>query len=290
MRGKEGFPMNIKKMLTALLALVMSLFAGCGQNDDTPAPDEMTHKAVITALKVGKADCIVVQTPSSVTMIDTGTEKSVKTIEQFLNEQGITRIDRLIISHYDKDHVGGADRILLDYDVKDVYATSYIAKESDDINEYLRALAQKGLTPTEVRKNTRLTLDGVTWEFFPPQQEDYKKDVSNNSSLVVRMTCGKVSALFTGDAMKARIDELLVTGGLQSDIIKMPHHGGCTKNLDDLLTLVNPRYAILTDSASEPAEDDTTALLKQMGIKTYSTRQGNVTFVTDGAQIAVEQG
>lgn len=282
--------MNIKKMLTALLALVMSLFTGCGQNDDTPAPDEMTHKAVITALKVGKADCIVVQTPSSVTMIDTGTEKSVKTIEQFLNEQGITRIDRLIISHYDKDHVGGADRILLDYDVKEVYATSYIAKESDDINEYLRALAQKGLTPTEVRKNTRLTLDGVTWECFPPQQENYKKDVSNNSSLVVRMTCGKVSALFTGDAMKARIDELLSTGGLQSDIIKMPHHGGYTKNLDDLLTLVNPQYAILTDSASDPADNDTTALLKQMGIKTYSTRQGNVTFVTDGAQIAVEQG
>lgn len=281
--------MNLKKMLTALLALVMSFFTGCGQQEDTPAPDEIAHKAVITALKVGKADCIVVRTPSSVTMIDTGTDKSVKTIEQFLDGQGITSIDRLILTHYDKDHVGGADRILLDYDVKEVYTTSYIAKESDDIDEYLQALAEKGLTPMAVRKATNLTLDGVTWEFYPPRQEDYKKDVSNNSSLVVRMTCGKVSALFTGDAMKARITELLSVGGLQSDIIKMPHHGGYTKNLDSLLERVSPQYAILTDSASDPAEDDTLALLRQRGIQTYSTRQGTVSFITDGTRIAVEQ-
>lgn len=271
-----------KKLASAALALLMGIFTGCKKDAaDLPA-DETSRSVIITALNVGKADCFVICSPETVTVIDTGTEESAGYVEMYLNEQGITRIDTLILTHYDRDHVGGADKLIKHYTIGKVYTTSYIAKESDDIDQYTKALTAKHLTPAAVKTETTLTQDGVTWQLFPPEKDDYKKDISNNSSLVVRMTYGKASALFAGDAQKARINELLAIDGLRSDILKMPHHGGWEKNLDDLLDHVQPEYAILTGSDDEPEDEKTLSLLEEYGVEAYSTRSGNVTFITDG--------
>lgn len=294
--------MHLKKAISALLALLMGLLSGCGKKeiDGRVSPSDKTasevsaerviNGVVITALNVGKADCFVIRSKKSVTMIDTGTEESAKTIEKFLDDSGITRIDQLFISHYDRDHVGGADHILMHYEVGQVYVTSYVAKESDDIDEYNKALKKKGLSPVSVSKEMSVSADGVTWNMYPPQKDDYKKDISNNSSMVVRMRYGKVAALFTGDAQKARISELLKTDGMQSNIIKMPHHGEYEKNMDDLLELVKPQYAILTGSKSQPEDDETMEVLEKYNVEAYCTRNGNITVRTDGKKITVTQG
>ena len=294
--------MHLKKAISALLALLMGLLSGCGKKEadksvsssdkttSTVSSEKITNGVVITALNVGKADCFVIQSKKSVTMIDTGTEESAKTIEKFLDDSGITRIDLLFISHYDKDHVGGADHIIRHYEVGQVYATYYVAKESDDIDEYNEALKMKGLSPVLVSKEMSVSADGVTWTLYPPQKENYKKDTSNNSSMAARMRYGKVAALFTGDAQKARISELVKTEGLQSSIIKMPHHGEYEKNIDELLEWVQPQYAILTGSKSQPEDDKTMEVLEQYGVEAYCTRNGTITMRTDGKSVTVTQG
>lgn len=284
--------MNLKKIASALLALLMGLFTGCkDEKTDTAEMSSVKEsgKVVVTALNVGKADCFVIQSGQSVTVIDTGTEESSAYVESFLNRQGITQIDVLMLTHFDRDHVGGADKLIKHYDIGKVYATYYIAKESDDIDEYVKALKKKQLEPVLVDQTVTFTLDGVTWQLFPPQKDDYKKEISNNSSMVARMCYGETSVLFTGDAQKARIDELLDIDGLQSNVIKMPHHGCYEKNLDDLLEHVQPRYAILTDAKAQPADDKTLDLLEEYGVKTYSTSKGDIVITTDGKNVSLSQ-
>lgn len=293
--------MNFKKIISALLALLVGLFTGCKAkeaNEQEPSSDKsdsevstqnVTGEVVITALNVGKADCFVIQSQNTVTMIDTGTEESVNIVEEFLKKNGITRIDQLLITHFDRDHVGGADHIIKHYEVDKVYSTYYIAKESDDIEEYKKALKKKGLEPILVNTERSISLGGVTWELYPPEKDDYKKEISNNSSMVARMSYGKVSALFTADAQKARIAELLEKPNLKSDIIKMPHHGGFEKNLDDLIELVQPKYAILTGPKEQPEDDETMKLLKKSGVQSYCTKNGDIVVTTDGKKITVSQ-
>ena len=283
--------MKLKKIVSAIAALFFGLFTGCKDKrvDNVDSSEEISGKVVITALNVGKADCFVIQSKNSVTMIDTGTEESAEIIEDFLNDNGIKHINQLFISHFDKDHVGGADHIIKHYEVDTVYSTYYKAKESDDIDEYHKALRKKGIEPVLVDTEMSLSLDGIVWEMYPPEKDDYKKEISNNSSMVVRMSYKKVSALFTADAQKARISELLDRVELKSDIIKMPHHGGYEKNLDDLLELVQPKYAILTGSNSQPEDDKALKLLKENGVMTYFTRKGNIIIKTDGKNINISQ-
>ncbi|MBQ4397734.1 MAG: MBL fold metallo-hydrolase [Clostridia bacterium] len=283
--------MKLKSIVSALLALVMGLFTGCANQESDPANPAASQKTrvTLTALNVGKADCLVIQSAGTVVMIDTGTEESVGDIERFLEKNDISRIDVLMLTHFDRDHVGGADKLIKRYDIGKVYATYYIAKESDDIDEYLKALKKKQLEPIPVDQEMTFTLDGVKWQLFPPLKDSYKKEESNNSSMAARMCYGETSVLFTGDAQKARIDELLDIDGLQSDVIKMPHHGGYEKNLDDLLEAVQPTYAILTDSDDQPTASKTQALLEDYQVQSYSTRDGDIVIMTDGEHISVSQ-
>lgn len=283
--------MKLKSIVSALLALVMGLFTGCANQESDPANPAASQKTrvTLTALNVGKADCLVIQSAGTVVMIDTGTEESVGDIEHFLEKNDISRIDVLMLTHFDRDHVGGADKLIKRYDIGKVYATYYIAKESDDIDEYLKALKKKQLDPIPVNQEMTFTLDGVKWQLFPPLKDSYKKEESNNSSMAARMCYGETSVLFTGDAQKARIDELLDIDGLQSDVIKMPHHGGYEKNLDDLLEAVQPTYAILTDSDDQPTASKTQALLEDYQVQSYSTRDGDIVIMTDGEHISVSQ-
>ena len=283
--------MKLKSIVSALLALVMGLFTGCANQESDPANPAASQKTrvTLTALNVGKADCLVIQSAGTVVMIDTGTEESVGDIERFLEKNDISRIDVLMLTHFDRDHVGGADKLIKRYDIGKVYATYYIAKESDDIDEYLKAVKKKQLEPIPVDQEMTFTLDGVKWQLFPPLKDSYKKEESNNSSMAARMCYGETSVLFTGDAQKARIDELLDIDGLQSDVIKMPHHGGYEKNLDDLLEAVQPTYAILTDSDDQPIASKTQALLEDYQVQSYSTRDGDIVIMTDGEHISVSQ-
>lgn len=272
------------------------LLTACSADSDKEGTDSKVANTetkedvvTITALNVGKADCFIIESPQSVGIMDTGTEESATIIEDYLNKEGITHIDILFISHFDKDHVGGADHIIRDYDVDNIYTTYYEAKTSQDIDEYHDALEEKNITPVLVDKETEFTVDNITWTIYPPEEDDYTKDISNNSSIVVRMEYDNNSMLFTGDAEKLRIKELLEIEGLQSDVLKMPHHGGDEKNLEDLIEYVEPEYAVITSSEIEREDTETMDKLEENGVETYLTRNGNIIITMDGNDIMIRQ-
>ena len=110
--------------LLSIIALI-ALLTACGRTaapeTDAPAAEAVSESAqtsvtspsetslTITALKGGAADSFVLKTPNHTVIIDTGLDKNGDELVESLKEQGITMIDELIITHFDKDHVGGAD-------------------------------------------------------------------------------------------------------------------------------------------------------------------------------------
>ncbi len=242
----------------------------------------------VTAMKAGAADAFVLMTDDHVTIIDTGLEKKADKLVDFLVEQGVTRVDEMIITHFDKDHVGGADHILNEFEVGTVY-TTYQSKESDDISAYMAALAAAGMTETVVSDILSYEADGVTFTIYPPQSEIYADKTSNNSSLVVKVSVGENSMLFAGDAETERLKELLGTEGLECTILKVPHHGRYSPNTKAFIDYVSPKYAIITSSNSEPEDPEVMNILSSAGVETYLTRDGTIAISITESDIVISQ-
>ena len=236
--------------------------------------------ADVTFFKAGKADAAVIRTGNSVILVDTGLEKNGDELVASLEELGVETIDVLILSHFDKDHVGGADDILAAFPVGTVYQSN-CTKDSDDYAEYEAALAAAGIEPVTVSETVTFTMDGLTVTIDGPAETEYEKDPSNNSSLIVTVTGGGTTVLFAGDAEDARLAEYLETFTRPEGtvILKVPYHGHWQKTLTAFFTAVQPDVAVISCSKSEPDEDEvakTTALLESLGAEVCLTYDGDV--------------
>jgi beta-lactamase superfamily II metal-dependent hydrolase len=242
------------------------------------------------AFAAGKADALLLTTANSAVLVDCGEKGFGKTIAAYLAAQGIEALDALILTHFDKDHVGGAAKVLKTIPTRRVLCSN-CPKDSDEYANYCEALAAAGLEAETVRTAQAFELDGVRYTIDPPAQEAYADDASNNSSLVVAVQAGAVKLLLAGDAEQARIDELL-SGFLAEnpgpyDLVKLPHHGRWESNLPQLLEATGPRNALITCSDDMPEDDATAELLAREGIATWLTRTAPVQAATDGITLDV---
>lgn len=291
--------MRIRKIIGIITALL--LLTGCGKNAENIAASETeninatqvtdvaaTSSLTITAISGDAADAFVLIGENHVTVIDTGLDEHGQELVDFLKDQGVSRIDNLIITHFDKDHVGGADYVVNNFDIGTVY-TTYKSKDSDDIDSYLAALSAKGLTETVVTGEMSFTMDEVTYDIYPPESTTYEKSQSNNSSLVIMVSVGDNNMLFAGDAEKERIEELLAMDDIQAEILKVPHHGRYEKNTENLIEKVSPQYAIITSSLEEPEDPEVVQRLENAGVTTYLNRVGNITITMSADGISITQ-
>ena len=119
-------------------------------------------------------------------MIDTGEESLSDDILKYFNENNITRLEYLIITHFDKDHVGSAASIIDNIDIGEVLQSNS-PKESEYYTNYLTSLANKNINPTTVSGNYELSFEDLTIVVNGPVTI-YEKNESNNSSLIVSVT------------------------------------------------------------------------------------------------------
>lgn len=286
----------MKKLLTLILAatlvcatLALTGCAGEGSTDPEPAvtvSGEVSDSMEVYCFEAGKADAFLVTTENYTVLIDCGVKGFGKTILAYLEEQGIEKIDYLIVTHFDQDHVGGAAKVINNIEVGTVLQSN-CPKDSEEYEKYVRALNNAGLEAVTVSETYAFTVDGVTFTVDPPHSASYSDDESNNSSLVVSVTHGEVSLLFTGDAQTERLEELLDSGVGTYDFLKVAHHGGEEPLLEELLKAVQPQYAVITSSYDEPEAGSTLALLEEYGVTTYLTREGAVLLRSDGTTLTV---
>lgn len=279
-----------------LLAALAAVWLGVRQLSGT---EQITHPALtITALPVGKADALILKTDDWAAMIDTGEERDGSYIRETLEAADIDHLNLLLVTHFDKDHVGsaaelletvGADQVLMpDYEgTRPEYAAFLSALEAHPETEVQRITGTETLEIPAGSVNTSLTIYAAD---DPAEIRDTDGEYDNDMSLVAKVTCGEKQFLFTGDIEKTRIRQMLESQvDWKADWIKMPHHGRYQKKVEKLLEAVNPFYAVICDGGDQLAEEETLDALKKRQIKAWETADGTVVTITDGKNIKVRQ-
>lgn len=275
--------MRKRKWIPALLLCLALFVAGCGGEKENGAPLTMTF------LDTGKSDCIVIEAGESIVVNDAADADDAEAICAFLDERGTTRIACLILSHFDKDHIGSAADLISRYEVGCVLMPDY-EEDSEAYLSLMRAIQETGTESRRLREAFTFSLEGAVFYVDAPRESIYEND--NNYSLITCVTNGENRFLLMGDAKKLRTGEFLSSDAAKEryDLIKMPHHGNYTKNLETLFETAKPRYAVLTaDPERLRVEEETVSLLETYGCETYYTDEGTVTAVSDGETVRVSQ-
>ena len=177
---------RITRFWIPFLLCVLLLLSGCGrQISDNPG-------IRVTFFDVGKGDAILIETEKHSMLIDSGYDDTSGIILDYLAEREIQRLDYMILTHFDKDHVGGADRILEAVEVTEVLQPDYMS-EAKQYLQYQEAMRVKDMQAHLVVNTERLVLDGVDFLIYPPQQMEYETE-DNDFSLVISMTYGSRSS------------------------------------------------------------------------------------------------
>ena len=278
--------MKYKKILICILFAPILVLCGCSQKTQTDAP-ETYGTFEFSVLKVGKADAIVMHTQNHCVVMDCGEKDDGKKILAFLAQSGTERIDRLFITHFDKDHVGGAAKVINGIDIGEILVPDYIGS-NDEYKDFLSAASEKGVKIHTVTENESFILDDVRFDVYPPQKSEYKTG-DNDFSLVTDVTHGKNKMLFAGDAEEERISEILSTVSGKYSFLKVPHHGRRNSATESLVKAISPEYSVITDSDKNPADEKTLNILNKYESKIYLTKDGTVSVSSDGKTLNITQ-
>jgi len=239
--------------------------------------------------EAGKADCILISNNDKYVLIDTGERSLSGTILTYLKNNNITKLDYLIITHFDKDHVGSASNIIENIEIGTVLQSN-CPKDSDQYSDYISALEKEGIEAVTVSGDLEFTLADLNFVVNGPT-ELYTSNESNNSSLIVEMNYKDTNYLFMGDAQNDRIKDYLNLrdSSVSYDFVKIPYHGNYQKQTEKLLSWCNPKYAVITCSDSEPDTSETESILKEKDISYYLTKNGDITITSNGKDIKIKQ-
>ncbi len=290
---------NRKKQLLNIILILFSalfiVFAGIysvvnEDNADNFKIENQSDNLVITNLNVGKADAAFVEYNGYCGIIDTGTKDAYTTIKNYLKDNKKKTIDFMIITHYDKDHVGSAVKILRKYNVKKTYLPDYVSTKSgykdlmDEIEDEDNVVF--------VDKDITLTKGDLDIKIIPPTNPDEllsdEDNMDNNMSLLTMITFRNKRFFFTGDIEKERINQILGSGEIiMANWIKIPHHGAYAENIGDLLNAVLPEYSVVSTGYEKPTDSKLLTILAEMNIQNYTTLNGTVITTCNGNEIEV---
>ncbi len=249
----------------------------------------------VVFLDVGQGDAILVQSFQGYNvLIDGGPDKDViYRLDQYVPFYN-RRIDLLISTHEDLDHITGLVEVLKRYKVKKIL-TNGLKNFSPAAMEWEKLIKQKNIPRQVIDAPLDVILDKQTFlQFFWPQQEltkDLKGD-DNFASLVFKLKHGNNRFLFTGDADKKTEEELIKLGcDLKADVLKVGHHGSKYSSDIDFLRLIEPKYGVLSVGENNPFGHPSLRVLKnleEVNVKILRTDQmGDIVFLSDGKNLSL---
>lgn len=253
----------------------------------------------IHMINMGQGDSILVLAPEGNILFDAGkdTTESESAVSNYLDNLGIERLDYVVFTHPDEDHIGGADMIIRDYTVGTVFMEKYTyADETSQYTELVAELDKKGIEPYDPAPNYEFTIGELHLKVLGPVGENStESSEKNNNSIVMRLDFGESSFLMTGDAEKKAEDSLLETysaAELDCDVLKVGHHGSNGSSSKNFLEAVTPEISIISCKAGNKYNHpgaDTLERLEKIGSEIYRTDEdGHIVLVSDGTDIKVK--
>ena len=267
----------------------MTVLENTFRSEDTPPAVIPEGTVAVYYIDVGQGDATLIVAPNGETfLIDTGEDDKAAA---YLQKQNIKKIDYLLLTHYDLDHIGGGDEVLELCEVETVIKPNCTPHNKTGQNLLLDVEAE-GSDVMHPEPGDTVTMGDVTIEFLV-SSTDLPSD-SNEKSLCIMLTFGKNKFLFTGDAENEREAEMIANYGkkLDADVYKAGHHGANNASGQALMQLVTPEYAVFSCGADNDYGHPTQGAIDR--IDDYTNRlyrtdtMGTIIFYSDGENITCE--
>jgi competence protein ComEC len=260
-------------------------------------PDDNLH---VSFIDVGQGDAVFIQKGNRQILVDGG--PSPRAISLALGRRMTfwdRSIDLLVLTHPHQDHLAGLVEVLRRYRVGQVLYP-VLDYSSPLYDEFRGVVEEKGVKVVPARAGQRIDLaDGVVIEVFNPPSPPLtgsNSDIDNNS-VVLRLEYGGISFLLTGDiGREAEWEIIRGRATLESDVLKVAHHGSVTSTTSEFLAVVSPALAVISVGADNdfglPDEEVVDRLEEKIGKENvYRTDElGDIDFITDGEKLWVEIG
>ncbi|MCR6525094.1 MBL fold metallo-hydrolase [Lysinibacillus capsici] len=277
----------MKKIIVLLLCIF--LLAGCTEAVKTEKiPVTAGHEMQVHFIDVGQGDSILIESPSGKTMlIDGGVKGAGQQIVSYLKELGINKLDIVVATHPDADHIGGLIPVLDNMTIEQFFDSGKV-HTSQTFEEMLTRIDEKNIPYHVPKIGDDIELDkDVNVKVL--NANDQATD-NNDASIVLKMTYGNVSFLLTGDAGVALEKEMLQYD-VKATVLKAGHHGSNTSSSEEFIQAVKPEVTILSygeDNKYGHPHAEIVDRLQAIGSKIYATADlGTITVSTDGVNYTV---
>lgn len=281
--------MNLYRRMVLVVALVM--VACVFLLPAAPAEEQDGARALF--INVGKADAALFFLGGQRFLVDTGSKGSFDALERALEIYQVERLDGVLITHTDKDHVGGLKKLLKSgVQVSMLYAGALHGEPSDEEHPVYEASQKYGVPMTWLEAGERIDLGGgCAFQVLGPLTRDTEKE--NNNSLVLDLQTPEGNMLLTGDMELREEGELLERGLIPAAaVLKVPHHGEDDATSKAFVLKVKPQWAVIsTSTAEEPDTPDSKIMSRlwevQAGVAvTQSAEVGIMVTLKNGAASA----
>lgn len=233
----------------ALILLCFILLSSSCAGGDSPENAETVPEGYgeggffALIMDTGKSDCSILSFDGVTVMIDAADEDDSEAITAALESMDITKIDYLIFTHYDKDHIGGAGAVISGFEIGQVLMPDY-ESTSWEYLKLIGSMENAALTPTIISRDMSVETAHGGFDISAAKNTAYKDE--NNYSLIINVRYDGHNLLFAGDALRQRTAEYISDCPASLDFIKLPHHGDFNRVLGELLAKTKPLYAVAT--------------------------------------------
>lgn len=287
--------------LTQPLPTTLSTTGSSGQQTAVQAPGESSQSdsgapsttaqasanVTIKFIDVGQGEAILIALPEKTMLIDAGPTGSAPKIAQVLQELGRDKIDYLVATHPDEDHIGGMADVISNTQIGTIYAPNK-TNNTATYRKFLTAIQNNNLQITLAEAGTIIDqTDSYKLEILWPKKDANFPD-TNDYSIIIKLTVGNKTFLFTGDAPTSAI---LDSNPGHIDMLKLSHHGSRTGTTEQLVRKLSPTYAVLSyavdNSYGHPMQSVLNALHKH-SVEVWGTgANGTITITCDGTNIDI---
>jgi competence protein ComEC len=243
----------------------------------------------ITFLDVGQGDAVLLQVPEGAVLVDQGPPEAK--VAQQLRDRGVRRLAAVVLTHPQRDHIGGAETVLRRVGVERVLDPRLAASGPYE-RAALAAAAERGVAVAETRAGDAFRLGRLRLRVLWPDRAGSPSEDPNRLPIVMLATYGEVDALLTADA-ETEVTARLVSGRVE--ILKVAHHGSADPGLASELRELRPTIAVIScgrgNDYGHPTASTLAALRDSPGLSLFRTDEdGQVVIESDGRRISVRTG
>lgn len=237
-------------------------------------------------IDVGQGDATLIKADNHYMLIDAGDNTKGSAIWSYLYKQGVSKLDYLILTHTDADHIGGADVIISKLDIETVFLGDF-KKNNNTYQDLMAALEYKRLTYSTPDVGSEYRLGNAIFTIIAPNTS---YDDPNNSSIALILKNGNNTFFFSGDCEEEAEKDILTNGiDIDCDVYKVGHHGSKTASSMELLEDMTPTYAVVScaeDNAYGHPHAEVLNKLRSINVKLFRTdEQGSIIAYSDGKNI-----